>query len=187
MISPIVGDFSDRRGRLAPLRYGLVVATPALLCFTLPDGVVPLALTIIVVGAGLGVFWAPAMAMLSDAAEAAGLDQGLAAALMNLAWAGGQIIGSGGGGALAKAGGDGLPLGLAAGACAATAVATAVARRWRGLQKELDRSGRLPRRRPLGKRTAVRSGAASCTIRRALGGARRQTRACRRCGGSPRH
>jgi len=55
-------------------------------------------------------FWAPAMAMLSDAAEARSLDQGLAAALINLAWAGGQIAGSGAGGALAKAAGDGVPI-----------------------------------------------------------------------------
>jgi hypothetical protein len=82
-------------------------------------------LVIVLITAALGVFWAPAMAMLSDAAEAGGLDQGLAAALMNLAWAGGQIVGAGGGGALAKTAGDALPLGLAAGVCAATLVASA--------------------------------------------------------------
>jgi MFS family permease len=128
-ISPVVGSFSDRRGRLTPLRYGLAAATPALLCFTLPDGVLALALVIVVITLGLGVFWAPAMAMLSDAAEAGGLDQGLAAALMNIAWAGGQIVGSGAGGALAKTAGDALPLGLAAAACAATLAASAWAPR----------------------------------------------------------
>ncbi len=63
---------------------------------------------LVAVSAALGAFWAPAMAMLSDAAEARSLDQGLAAALLNLAWAGGQIAGSGAGGALAKAAGDGV-------------------------------------------------------------------------------
>ena len=44
----------------------------------------------------LGVFWAPVMALVADVAEANGIDQAHAAALMNLAWAAGQIIGSAG-------------------------------------------------------------------------------------------
>ena len=130
VITPAVGSLSDRHGRLAPMRFGLAAATAALLCFTLPDSVVPLALVIVVVAASLGVFWAPAMAMLSDAAETHGLDQGLAAALMNLAWAGGQIIGSGGGGAAAKIDGNGLPVAITAGVFAATLLTLAL-RSWR--------------------------------------------------------
>jgi MFS family permease len=76
----------------------------------------------------LGAFWAPAMAMLSDAAETFGLDQALAAALMNLAWAGGQILGSGVGGAIAKALGDAVPTLLTAGLCAVTLALTGVGR-----------------------------------------------------------
>ena len=120
VITPAVGGLSDRRGRLVPLRYGLAAATGELLCFTLPDNPLLLALVIVAIAGALGVFWAPAMAMLSDAAETHGLDQGLAAALMNLAWAGGQIVGSGGGGALAKAAGDGLPIVAVSALCAAT-------------------------------------------------------------------
>jgi predicted MFS family arabinose efflux permease len=129
LVAPVVGSLSDRRGRLAPLRFGLGSAAAALLCFTLPESVVPLAVVIVVIVAAIGVFWAPSMAMLSDAAEAHGLHQGLAAALMNLAWAGGQIIGSGGGGAVAKVAGDGLPIAIVAGACAATLAAQAWASR----------------------------------------------------------
>jgi hypothetical protein len=44
---------------------------------------------------------------------------------MNLAWAGGQIVGSGGGGAIAKSAGDALPTTIAAGLCAATLAALA--------------------------------------------------------------
>ena len=58
--------------------------------------------------------------MLSDVAEAAGLDQALAGGLTNLAWAGGQILGAGVGGAAAKVAGDGLPTVVAAGLCVAT-------------------------------------------------------------------
>jgi MFS family permease len=119
-VSPLVGRMSDQRGRMAPIRLGLAGATALLLCFPLPGSPWLLAATMVLTAAVLGAFWAPAMALLSDQAEALGLDQGLGAALMNLAWAGGQIAGSGGGGGLAKAAGDGLPFTLAAGLCAVT-------------------------------------------------------------------
>jgi predicted MFS family arabinose efflux permease len=119
-IAPAVGSLSDRRGRLTPLRYGLAMTAFTLCWFTVPQDVVPLALVIILITSSVGIFWAPAMAMLSDAADAYGLDQGLAAALMNLAWAGGQIVGSGGGGAAAKAAGDALPTVFSAGLCLIT-------------------------------------------------------------------
>ena len=131
LISPFVGRVSDRRGRTLPVMVGLSVTIPVLLCFTLPSTVPGLALLIVLSDAALGGYFAPAMAMLSDAAEARGLDQGLAAALMNLAWAVGQIIGSGAGGGIAKASGDGLPMALTAGLCALTlgALATGTYRR----------------------------------------------------------
>jgi MFS family permease len=120
VLSPLIGRISDRRGRLLPLRFGLAGATALLLCFTLPGTAALLAALIVALAAALGGFWAPAMAMLSDAAENHGLDQGLAAALMNLAWAGGQILGSGVGGAVAKAAGDAVPMTITAGLSAAT-------------------------------------------------------------------
>jgi predicted MFS family arabinose efflux permease len=126
-ISPLVGGLSDRRGRLAPARAGLLGTGLAILCFTLPSSALPLAALIIITLCATGGLWAPAMAMLSDAAEARGLDQALAAALMNLAWAAGQVLGSAGGGAAAKAVGDGLPTATAAGLCALTLAALAFA------------------------------------------------------------
>ena len=119
-VSPGVGKLSDRRGRLMPLRFGLVAATVVLACFTLPGSPALLALLLVATGTAIGTFWAPAMAMLSDAADARDLDQALAAALMNLAWAGGQIVGAGGGGAVAKAVGDAVPVTATAGLCVAT-------------------------------------------------------------------
>jgi MFS family permease len=119
-VSPAIGRLSDRRGRLFPVRFGLVGAAALLALFTVPRDGVLLAALIVLLSTTLGAFWAPAMAMLSDTAEACGLDQGLAAALMNLAWAGGQILGGGAGGAVAKASGDGLPMAIVAGLCAAT-------------------------------------------------------------------
>jgi len=131
-ISPAVGRFSDRRGRLAPLRLGLAAAAAGLALFTAPSGVLALAAVIVVISLALATFWAPTMALLSDAAEAQGLEQGLAAALMNLAWAAGQVVGSGVGGALAKEAGDGLTMHVIATLCAGTLVLLAFgrARRW---------------------------------------------------------
>jgi MFS family permease len=127
-MAPAVGRLSDRRGRLVPLRVGLAAATVALLCFTVPRSALLLGLVIVLITTAIGAFWAPAMAMLSDAAEAHGLDQGFAAALMNLAWAAGQIIGAAGGGAAARAVGDALPFELAAVVCAATLAAVGLTR-----------------------------------------------------------
>jgi MFS family permease len=120
LLSPVIGRWSDRRGRVLPLRLGLLGAGALLACFTLPGSSVALALLIVATVTALGAFWAPAMAMLSDAADATGLNQGLGAALMNLAWAGGQIAGAGGGGALARSVGDAVPMLVGAALCAAT-------------------------------------------------------------------
>ena len=124
-VSPLVGSLSDRHGRIAPMRFGLGAASIALVCFTLPRSVVPLAAVIVLISIAIGSFWAPAMAMLSDAADAHGLNQALAAALMNLAWAGGQVLGSGGGGAIAKSAGDVVPVDTAAGLFVLTLAALA--------------------------------------------------------------
>ncbi len=129
-LSPAIGRFSDRRGRLMPLRLGLAAATAALILLLVPTSAGPLALTLVAVMATLGMFWAPAMAMLSDAAESQRLEQGLAAALINLAWAAGQIIGAGAGGAAAKAAGDAIPIVAAAALCAGTLLVLVQRRAW---------------------------------------------------------
>ncbi len=120
VISPTVGQVSDRRGRIFPLRIGLGSAAVVLALFTIPTKVVALAGFVVLTAVTLGSFWAPAMAMLSDAAETGGLSQGYAMALINLAWAAGQIVGAAGGGALAKATSDAVPFALSAALCAAT-------------------------------------------------------------------
>jgi MFS family permease len=120
IVSPFVGRVSDRRGRLLPIRTGLAAAAVVLALVTLPQTALLLGIAIVATSAALGIFWAPAMAMLSDAAEDARLQQGLAFALVNLAWALGQVSGSGFGGALAEGTADGVPLGIAAGLCLLT-------------------------------------------------------------------
>jgi MFS family permease len=129
VISPIAGRFSDRAGRLAPIRLGLVAAAVMAVVLPVPGTAVLLGLTVVLAIAALAVFWAPAMAMLSDAAEETGLDQALAFSISNLAWAAGHMIGAGAGGTIADATGDAVPyagLGLA---CALTFVGLSVGRR----------------------------------------------------------
>jgi MFS family permease len=128
-LAPFVGRISDRRGRRLPVMVGLTITIPVLLCFTLPSAALPLAVLIVVADGALAGYFAPAMAMLSDTAEDLRLDQGWAAALMNAAWAAGQIVGSGGGGGIAKASGDGVAMTLTAGLCAVTLLRLAAPRR----------------------------------------------------------
>lgn len=120
IVSPVVGRLSDRHGRLAPIRCGLGAAAVLLLTVTLPGSGVLLALVLVLVAAALGLFWAPAMALLTDLADETGLALGFAFALVNLAWALGQVTGAGLGGAAAKAAGDGVPLALVAAAALVT-------------------------------------------------------------------
>jgi len=86
----------------------------------LPDTVGLVAVALIVVIAALGSFWAPAMAMLSDSSDRAGLDQALAFSIGNLAWSLGHVLGGGAGGALADATADALVYGLLGVTCALT-------------------------------------------------------------------
>jgi MFS family permease len=128
-VTPLGGMLSDRRGPFAPAQAGLIGTGLAIACFTLPSTALPLAAVIAITVGATGGLWAPAMAMVSDAAEASGVDQALAAALMNIGWAGGQILGSAGGGAAAKAVGDAVPTATAAGLCALTLLALALRRK----------------------------------------------------------
>lgn len=122
-VSPFVGRLSDRRGRLLPIRIGLAAGAALLVLFTVPQAVVPLAILIVVTCAAMGFFWAPAMALLSDAAEARGVSQGVAFGVVNFAWALGQVSGSAGGGALAKATSDAVAVGVVAVAALVTLAA----------------------------------------------------------------
>jgi hypothetical protein len=87
---------------LAGLAGGVVIY--ALLPW--PDTAIVLAALIVLGAPVVGVLWAPSMAMLSDGAEAVGLEQGLAFGLMNLTWATGQVLGDLGGASLGQAAGD---------------------------------------------------------------------------------
>jgi MFS family permease len=119
-VSPVVGRVADRRGTLVPIRSGLLGATVLVLIVPIPSVAVLCAALLVVATAAFGAFWAPAMALLSEAAENVGADQGLAFGLVNFAWAIGMVGGAAGGGALAKATSDAVPYVLLSVLCAGT-------------------------------------------------------------------
>ncbi len=118
--SPLAGRLSDRRGRTLPLRLGLVATALFGMLLPLPAVAWLLFAAIVLAGPAFGLMYTPAMAMLSDGAEDAGLDQGAASGVISLGWALGQVLGSAGGARAAEAAGDALPYA----AVAALALAT---------------------------------------------------------------
>ena len=119
-VAPLLGRFSDRRGRILPLRLalcGAIVVTIGLALANRPVAIAPL---VVAAAIGFGSFWAPAMALLSDGADRIGLAQGLGFGLMNAAWGGGNSLGPALGGGLADVAGDALPYALMAGICGLT-------------------------------------------------------------------
>jgi MFS family permease len=95
--------------------------------FFLPWPESPLLLAVVVVAAGFafGSYWTPAMSLITDEAEAMGLDYGYAFAVVNIAWAPGQAGGAAFGGAVASVTSDAVAyLGLSA-LCVLTLLATA--------------------------------------------------------------
>jgi len=127
--APLFGRFSDRRGRLLPLRLALVGAIVVTVGLALAGSPIAIAPLVVAAAIAFGSFWAPAMALLSDGAERIGLAQGLAFGLMNADWGGGNFLGPALGGALADAAGDALPFALMAGICVLTLVALTRGRR----------------------------------------------------------
>jgi MFS family permease len=128
-VSPLVGRVADRHGPMRPLRVGLIGATVVVILVPLPQAGLLCAALLVVSTAAFGAFWAPAMALLSEAAEAVGAHQGLAFGLVNLAWALGMVTGAAGGGTLAKLTSDATPYLLLSVLCAGTLVALTRRRR----------------------------------------------------------
>jgi MFS family permease len=120
VVAPLLGRFSDRRGRLLPVRIALVGAVGVTSGLALADRPATIVVLLVLGSVAFGGFWAPAMALLADGAERIGLAQGLGFGLMNAAWGAGNTIGPSLGGALADAAGDALPYALMAFICLAT-------------------------------------------------------------------
>ncbi len=122
-LNPLIGRWSDRHSRLAPIRFGLAGAVATSLAIPFIGDRWLLSAVVVLTGIAYGAFWTPAIAMLTDGWEASGVEHGLGFALMNLAWAPGHVVGSALGGGVADLGGDVAAYGMAAGLCALTLIA----------------------------------------------------------------
>lgn len=124
VLNPLLGRLVDRRGYAGPMRVALVASALASLGLALsarPAVVVPLALA---AALAYGAFYSPGMALISLGADRAGLAQGVAMGLMNVAWAAGNVLGPAAGGAVAQATSNAVPFGAAAALCVASLLAT---------------------------------------------------------------
>ena len=126
--SPLLGRFSDRRGRLLPIRAALAASVGVALAFAFARDPYPVAALAIVAAISFGAFYTPGMALVSDRAETAGLSQAIGFGIMNTAWALGNMTGPALAGAVAEAAGDAVPYVLAATLCLLTLITTGTAR-----------------------------------------------------------
>jgi MFS family permease len=129
-VAPIVGRISDRRGRFAPAIFGVGLSAVMVALLPWPGTQWLMVALVVATAPAIGVLWTPSMALLSDGAEYHGIAQGLAFALMNVAWACGETVGAAGSAGLADATSDAVPYLLLSGICAVTVlVLRRVARR----------------------------------------------------------
>jgi MFS family permease len=108
-LSPLVGRYSDRAGRLSPYAIGMMIGAGAMVAIGLGQLIGIVFAATVLAAAGAGFCFTPATAMLADSADEVGLHQGVAAGLTSVAWAGGQVLGGIGGGAAANLVGDAAP------------------------------------------------------------------------------
>jgi predicted MFS family arabinose efflux permease len=122
-MNPLIGRWSDRQGRFAPVRAGLVAAAALSLLLPWIEGRWAYIVVVTAAVVTYGVNWVPGTALLSDGAEAAGLDQGFGFAILNVAWAPANVVGAVLGGVLAGTAGGSSAYVLAAALCLLTLAA----------------------------------------------------------------
>ncbi|MSO40676.1 MAG: MFS transporter [Solirubrobacterales bacterium] len=126
-LSPLAGRLSDKGSWIKPYVLGLAISAVAVAAIGIAAGLKLVLLAVIGTSIGSGICFTPATKAVSDGAEASGLHQGMAAGVTNIAWAGGEVLGSVIGGSAA----DSYGLGAALLAIAAfLAIAALVV--WRG-------------------------------------------------------
>jgi len=95
LLAPGIGRLVDRRGAGLPLCLGLIVTAGLLAVLPLAQSALALAvLSVITLGGPLTAYTIPAMAMITESAERAGIALAVATMLLNLAWAFGETIGA---------------------------------------------------------------------------------------------
>jgi MFS family permease len=123
--APFLGRASDHFGRFRPLRAALLASAVVTLLLPWPHSPWLLAVVIVAAGFAFGSYWTPAMSLITDEAEAIGLDYGYAFAVVNIAWAPGQAGGAALGGAVASLTSDAVAYLALTAICVLTLVLTA--------------------------------------------------------------
>ncbi len=124
VLNPLLGRFTDRAGRLLPIRVALAASAVVAVALAASSRAAVVAVLVVVATLSFGSFYTPGIALTSHRAEAAGLAQGLAFGVMNTSWAFGEVVGPTAGGALAESAGDAAPYLVGATLCALTLGAT---------------------------------------------------------------
>jgi predicted MFS family arabinose efflux permease len=109
VLSIVLGRLTDRRGAYYPIAIGLAASIVVAALYPWPSESYVLAAVVVCGGLAFGTLFTPGMTLVTNRSEERGLSHGYTFALVNLAWAPGQALGSAGGGALAHATSDAVP------------------------------------------------------------------------------
>ena len=120
VVHPLLGRWTDRSGYRAPVVAGLLASMGILAVLAWAVNPWLLALLVVVAGGAFNAPLVPGTALFSRGTEKAGLDQAVAFAITNFAWASGYAVGSPLGGFLADLGGDALSYFFLMGVCVLT-------------------------------------------------------------------
>jgi MFS family permease len=121
IVNPLSGRRADSHGWAGIARFGLIAGAVVVVAGGLSTALAALVIVGLASGPVIGVLWTPGLVLLGEGSDHAGFDHTYAFALMNLAWAAAQSVGTAGGGALAHATSDVVPLALVAGVAVVTA------------------------------------------------------------------
>jgi len=117
---PLISRWADRRGRLGAIRLLLLACIAVTVAIPSLGNRWVLSVFVVSAVSTYGLLWAPAMALVSQAYEEAGVAQALGFAVMNLTSGVGIVVGSAAGGEVAHLAGDVTAYALTVGTCLAT-------------------------------------------------------------------
>lgn len=119
-VHPLLGRWADRSGYRPPVLAGLLASVVILIALPLAGNPWLLALLVVLAAGAFNATLVPGTALFSRGTEKAGMDQALAFAITNFAWAAGYAVGAPLGGALADLRGDTLSYAVLMSACLLT-------------------------------------------------------------------
>jgi MFS family permease len=130
LVNPFSGRHADRHGWVGIARFGLVAGAGVVVAAGLTTALGALSAVAIASGPVIGLLWTPGLISLGEGSDEAGFEHSYAFALMNLAWAAAQSVATAGGGALAHATSDIVPLTVVAAVGVVTAATMLRTRRY---------------------------------------------------------